>query len=655
MATTTADSDRGILRVVVGTAGHIDHGKSTLVCRLTGIDPDRLPEEKARGLTIDLGFANFLLSNGWRVGIVDVPGHERFVHNMVAGATGIDLALLVVAADDGVKPQTIEHLEILQLLGIRKGIVVITKIDMVPPDLRELAEAEVAELVKGTFLEQAPRVAVSSKTGEGIDQLRQQIETLALGLASRQEAGVFRMPIQRVFAAKGFGCVLTGIPLSGGLRVGDRVAVLPVGAEGTIRGLEAYHRPAERIAAGHSSALNVSGVAAESCRRGMVVATPGYFPSAQIADVRLTHPARRRRALKDRVELRFHTGTSECGARLHLLDRAEIAPGESVLAQVLLDEPLVLAAGDRYLLRLPSPAETVGGGVILGRALTKRRRRSPEELTDLADAERALASLEEMVLVQLRRIGLEPARALELAVASDALEAATAEALEKHRASGKAVKLRSLRWIGKEAWSAARARVDQAASEYFRLHPERLVFERLPLQESTALDAAVLEDVLADLARCGRLTLEAGGGVRSAQRGPALSPEQAELCRKIVEKLDAAPFSPPPLPELMTALGAPKASVDAMLKRLVDEKKIARIAPDLYFSAAAVTRVREAVERNCAKHVDKGGDGELDLPSLRDELATTRRWLIPLVEWLDATGFTTRLGARRILKRRSAP
>ncbi|MBL8694693.1 MAG: selenocysteine-specific translation elongation factor [Planctomycetes bacterium] len=655
MATTTADSDRGILRVVVGTAGHIDHGKSTLVCRLTGIDPDRLPEEKARGLTIDLGFANFRLSNGWRVGIVDVPGHERFVHNMVAGATGIDLALLVVAADDGVKPQTIEHLEILQLLGIRRGIVVITKIDMVSADLRQLAEAEVAELVKGTFLEQAPRVAVSSKTGEGIDRLREQIETLALGLASRQAMGVFRMPIQRVFAAKGFGCVLTGIPLSGSLGIGDRVAVLPAGIEGTIRGLEAYHRSAERIAAGHSSALNVSGVAAESCRRGMVVATPGYFPSTHIADVRLTHPARRRRALKDRVEVRFHTGTSECGARLHLLDRTELAPGESALAQVLLEEPLVLAPGDRYLLRLPSPAETVGGGVILGRAVAKRRRRSPEELSDLAEAERALASLDEMVLVHLRRVGLEPARALELAVACDALESATAEALERLRAAGKAVKLRSIRWIGKDAWSAARARVDQASAEYFRLHPERLVFERLPLQEGTGLDAAVLEDVLADLARCGRLALEAGGGVRSAQRGPTLTPEQVELCRKIEARLDAAPFSPPPLPELQSALGAPKAAVDSMLKRLVDEKKIARIAPDLYFSAAAVARVREAVERNCAKHVAKGGDGELDLPSLRDELGTTRRWLIPLVEWLDATGFTTRLGPRRILKRRSAP
>ncbi|MGH2627998.1 MAG: selenocysteine-specific translation elongation factor, partial [Anaerolineales bacterium] len=357
-----------IHNVVIGTAGHIDHGKTTLVEKLTGINPDRLPEEKERGMTIDLGFARLQLPGGQRVGIIDVPGHERFVKNMVAGATGIDLVLLVVAADDGVMPQTREHLEIMSLLDLRHGVIAVTKIDLVDPDLRELVVEDVRETVKGTFLEGAPVLPVSAATGEGIDRLRQALYDAVGRIRPRDAAGVFRMPIQRIFSSKGFGTVLTGIPVSGQVAVGDSLEVVPLGKTGRVRGIHAYQEATDLARAGHSSAVNVTDIEYREVHRGMVLAHPGYFRGTRMVEARFRYLARAARPIETLTAIRFHTGTAEILGRIHLLEGKRLSPGETGFVQFRLDEPVVVAPGDRYVARLHSPMETIGGGEVLDRS-----------------------------------------------------------------------------------------------------------------------------------------------------------------------------------------------------------------------------------------------------------------------------------------------
>ena len=333
--------------IVIGTAGHIDHGKSTLVKVLTGIDPDRLKEEQERGMTIDLGFARFRLPDGRRVGMVDVPGHERFIKNMVAGATGIDLVILVVAANDGVMPQTREHLSIMQLLGVGRGLVALTKIDMVEAGLVELALEDVRATIQGTFLEGAPILPLSSITGEGLEEFKQVLFRLASETPPRSDAGVFRLPVQRVFSAKGFGTVVTGIPVSGSVALGDVLEVLPRGLRGKVRGLQAYQESTERARAGHSTAINLADVDQHEVTRGNVLATPGFFRPTRMVAASLDALALLDKPVEDRTAIRLHTGTAEALGELVLLDCEELEPGGSALVQLRLEEPVVCAPGVR--------------------------------------------------------------------------------------------------------------------------------------------------------------------------------------------------------------------------------------------------------------------------------------------------------------------
>ena len=351
--------------IIIGTAGHIDHGKSSLVRLLTGTDPDRWAEEKERGMTIDLGFARMTLPDGRQVGLVDVPGHERFLRNMVAGATGIDLVLLVVAADDGVMPQTREHLEIMDLLGVRDGLLVLNKIDLVEPGMADLAVEELREVTRGTFLEDAPVVRVSATTGEGIEQFKDQLEQRASALTPRQADGVFRMPVQRVFSAKGFGTILTGIPVSGSVRTGDLLEVLPRGGKGKVRGLQAYHEGTDQARAGHSTAVNLSDVDHKEVTRGAVLATPGYFKAQTMlgATLRILHSTLG--GIGNRTPIRLHLGTAEVLGEVILLEQDQMEPGEEGLVQLRLEDPVICAPGDHFVLRRASPMETLGGGVIL--------------------------------------------------------------------------------------------------------------------------------------------------------------------------------------------------------------------------------------------------------------------------------------------------
>ena len=408
-------SDEKIFNIVIGTAGHIDHGKSTMVQRLTGIDPDRLPEEKSRGLTIDLGFAPLTLRNGMRVGIVDVPGHERLIKNMVAGATGIDLVLLVIAADDGVMPQTREHLTIMQILGLRHGMVVINKVDAVEPDFVELVEDEVRETLKGTFLEDSAVVKVSSITGDGFEELEEHLNTLVEKVRPRQVEGVFRMPVQRVFSPRGFGTVVTGIPVSGTAALGDTLEIVPLGEKGRVRGIQAYKEQAETARAGHSAAINLSDIDYRKVHRGMVLTQPGYFTGAKMFEARLHYLPGNHRVLKHQTTIRLNVRTAELIGRVYLLERKILEPGEESYVQFRFEEPVVAAPGDRFVLRLHSPMETIGGGEIIDSSKYRLKTGKDFILDTLRSKNDALADSRDFLLHQLNKAGFNAVSEADLA------------------------------------------------------------------------------------------------------------------------------------------------------------------------------------------------------------------------------------------------
>jgi len=367
----------GQKQVILGTAGHIDHGKTSLVKALTGVDTDRLKEEKERGITIELGFTFLDLPSGIRLGIIDVPGHERFVKHMVAGAWGIDFVALVVAADEGVMPQTREHLDICTLLKVKKGLVILTKIDLVDRELLELVTEEVKEVVKETFLKEAPILPVSSVTGEGIPELMSALDGLASQAEERSSEGLVRLPIDRVFVMKGFGSVVTGTMISGNLSVGETVEILPSKAQGKVRNIQVYSRPVERAVAGQRTAVNLQGVETSAIERGEVLVRPHTLSPTQVIDTYLEVLPSAQRPLKHRTHLRFHTGTALTTASVFLLDRDELVPGEAGWVQFRLDRPLVALPQDRFVIRTSSTIQTVGGGVILDTQPIKHKRFSP--------------------------------------------------------------------------------------------------------------------------------------------------------------------------------------------------------------------------------------------------------------------------------------
>jgi selenocysteine-specific elongation factor len=369
--------------IILGTAGHIDHGKTSLIRSLTGIDTDRLKEEKARGITIELGFAHLTLPSGELMGIVDVPGHEKFVRHMVAGATGIDMVALVIAADEGVMPQTREHMDICQLLGVRSGLIVLTKVDLAGAEWLELVEEDVREFVKGTFLEGAPLVHFSALNLKGTEEVLAAISDVASSLAERQSGGLFRMPLDRVFTMRGFGTVVTGTPISGTLTLGDTVQIFPGSLTAKIRGLEVHNERVTQVSAGLRSAINLQGVSKEDVKRGQVLSLEKSLLPSRSMDVWLQYLSNNEKPLKNRSRIRFHVGTAEILGRALLLDSETLAPGRSGLAQIQLEEETTALSGDRFVLRSYSPVRTIAGGEILHPRPTRHKRFQESVIADL--------------------------------------------------------------------------------------------------------------------------------------------------------------------------------------------------------------------------------------------------------------------------------
>ena len=631
---------RAIHPIVVGTAGHSDHGKSSLVKALTGIDPDRLKEEKERGLTIDLGFARMRLADGRWLGLVDVPGHERFVRNMVAGCTGLDLAMLVVAADDGVMPQTVEHVDILDLLQVRGGLIVLTKIDMVDKALADMAEEEVRKLVRGTPLADAEVVRVSSVTGEGIPELRQKLEALALAVPPRASQGPFRMPIQRVFALEGIGTVVTGIPMTGAVQPGAEIEILPIGERVKVRGIHAYGGKVDEAVAGHSTALSVPEAKETGVHRGMVACAPGAFAAGDAVDVDLTLTKRSPR-LGHREPIRFHVGTVEVRGQLLLLDRDAAAPGDAVVARVELDEDVCCAAGDRFLLRLQNPAMTCGGGKVIRLSKSGRYRRKDlgEELVGILVAgDRP----EARIAHELQQAGPEGRPIDEL---SRALGLADEKVVALARGMPEtALHERAMRAFLAAHVAAGEQELLQSVDKMLQKRAEAASVKRAAIRATKTLPQPLIDCVFDRLQAQGRVRMGRQGQALFLDRLKPLPASQQQRFDRIVAECEQRGFRPPELGELEAVIGLKGDALLSLLDRAQDEGRIDKVG-DHFYGATIVRTVLRAVRANCLAHAEV-----LDIPALRDQLDTSRKYLIPLLEYVDSLGLTVlRGGVRRLL------
>jgi selenocysteine-specific elongation factor len=611
--------------VIVGTAGHIDHGKSALVTALTGRSMDRLAEERRRGITIDLNFAPLPLGTNLVAGVVDVPGHEDFVRTMVAGASGIDLALLVVAADEGIMPQTVEHLAVLEHLGVRAGIPVLTKADLVEPEWLELVAAEVSQRLAGSPIAFEPPIAVSSRTGQGLEQLRARLAALATELPARSAADLFRLPVDRAFSVAGVGTVVTGTAWSGRVAIGDPVLLLPQGRAGRVRSIESYGVSLERSEPGARTALGLAGIDRTDVHRGSVVVTPdsAWIPTGAV-DVEILLQSDAPRPLLNRTRLRFHLGTAEVMARV--LPRIPIEPGRSGIARVTLDDPVVARGGDRFVLRSYSPVTTIGGGRVLDPQPPYRRSLWPVELASRRPAERFRALL-------ARHPGGLPAAALPILLGLSRTEAAE---LASREASARRV---GERWVELGTLDALAGRALETLKAYHRAHMSERGMPLETLRRSLKAPDPLVESVLADLAAAGRMRIFEGLAAL-AGFAPRVAGGEQEIDR-IVGLLEAAHLSPPTLAELQRESG--RTDVGAVLRLAAASGRVEAVERNRYYTRAALDQFTQAL-------VELGREGDIVPAAVRDRLGISRKYLIPLLEWADGRGITVRVGDVRHLK-----
>jgi selenocysteine-specific elongation factor len=646
----------------VGTAGHVDHGKSTLIEALTGIDPDRLREEKERGMTIDLGFAWLTLPSGREISIVDVPGHERFVKNMLAGVGGIDAALLVVAADEGIMPQTREHLAILNLLGISRGVVALTKKDLVDDEWIALLTEEIADALKGTTLEGAQTVPVSALARDGLDTLTQTLDALLESTPAKRDVGRPRLPVDRVFSLGGFGTVVTGTLLDGALALGQELEVLPAGLKTRARGLQSHKSKVETIPPGRRVAVNLGGLATEDLKRGDVVTVPGALKPTAALDVRLRLLPDAPKPLANASSLSFHTGTAEAVGKVTLLQGDSLAPGAEGWAQIRLRSPVAVAKGDLFIVRQLSPAYTLGGGQIVDPAPARRhRRRQPRVIEALQLLARGTP--EEVVLqtLELREGTAVPQGQDSAAVvkASGLDTAAAQEALAQLEQRGQVVRVGTA-VMTIAGWRRLEALVREHLAAYHRQQPLRPGMPREELKSRLQLPTRPFNDTLARLA-AESAVVEEGATVRLASHAVRLSDAQEKLAARVVGRLDVRPLAPPTLPELRAELAAPRNGSGAggagaagggaltldedLLGALVSQARIVRVSDDVLFSAPAYNRMVERV----IEHLR--ANGKITVAEARDLFGTSRRYVLPLLEHLDQKRVTRRLGDERVLMR----
>ncbi len=628
---------------VIGTAGHVDHGKSALVEALTGIHPDRLKEEQEREMTIDLGFAWLSLPDGEEVGIIDVPGHRDFIENMLAGIGGIDAALFVVAADEGVMPQTREHLAILDILQVQGGIVALTKIDLIPDrDWLDLVEEDLRQVLAGTVLAESPVARVSAKTGEGLEAL---LETLTASLADRPpraDLGRPRLPVDRVFTISGFGTVVTGTLNDGHLRVGEEVEILPRGLRGRVRGLQTHKRKEEQSVPGSRTAVNISGVDLDSVARGDVVAHPGDFEPTRRLDVGFRLLPDASQAIKHNTEVKLFIGSAEVVARLRLLGVEALQPGEEGWLQLELRHPVVAVRGDRYILRRPSPGETLGGGLVVDPQPRGRHKRFDQDILGRLEALTEGAPGE--VLMQATLVlGAAPVKEV---VGQANLEAEiAAQALKEMLAEGQLLLLdgdddspqSGALMTSRAYWDSLSSRAAQEVTGYHQANPLRRGIPREELKSRLKLEARLFNALMSKLAAEGVL-VEAGPLVALPDHAITFSPEEQRAVDGLLARFDREPHAPPSIKDCQAAVGG------EVFAALVDLGELVTVSPEVAFRSGDYEKMVASVREMLA------GGGSLTVAQARDHFNTSRRYVLAFLEHLDAIGVTVREGDARRLR-----
>jgi selenocysteine-specific elongation factor len=629
--------------VIVGTAGHIDHGKTALVKALTGIDADRLEEEKRRGITIDIGFAHLDLpgqtGENLRLGFVDVPGHERFVRNMLAGVSGIDLVLLVIAADESIKPQTREHFDICRLLCVGRGITVLTKSDLVDSETLEVVRLEIEEFLRGSFLDAAhsPIIPVSSLTGAGLDQLKQELIKAAAEVHAKDSGAIARLPVDRVFTMKGFGTVITGTLISGTIHKDDELEVLPSGQRTRVRGVQVHGQSAEQASAGERTALNLAGVATQQLERGMVLALPANFHSTNRLDVSLSllHSAK---PLKDRARVHLHAYTSETIATVTLHDERQIAPGQTAFAQLRLNDPLLLLPGDRFIIRQFSPVVTIGGGVVLDAAPLRRAEKSAQQkfLGILASSDAPF--------VLRARIERRAGRGLSLAdaVAETGWRREQINNYLRDPIARDAIIPIGDLLVASSAIEKMKTVLASTLAEFHRQNPLVAGMGKEALREALEAEPGVFVYVVESLANAKKVEIS-GELVRLPGRGVVMKDDEAESKQIIERAFASAGLKVPALHDVLAGLKVDKTRAQKLVTLLLRDKVLIKISDDLVFHSEALQGLRRQLG------AEKSKSPKMNVARFKDLTGVSRKYAIPLLEYLDRERVTRRVGDERVI------
>jgi len=630
---------------VLGTAGHVDHGKTALIKALTGTDTDRLKEEKKRGITIELGFASLALPSGQTLGIVDVPGHEKFIKNMVSGAAGIDLVMMTIAADEGIMPQTKEHLQICSLLGISKGLVALTKIDLVEEDWLELVQSEITEFLKGTFLEDAPIVPVSAIKQKGLPDLVKAIDATVNKIDEKANDGIFRLPVDRVFTMKGFGTVVTGTLVSDHIKSNEEVEILPQNIAARIRGLQVHNQPVDEVWAGQRTAINLQGLEKSAIERGNVLVRPKTVWPSQRLDIFVQFLASNSKNLKNRSLVRLHTGTSEIIARITLLDKDEIAPGQKGFAQLVLADKDVVVAGDHFVLRSYSPVTTIGGGRIIDPLPSKHKRQNEKIIADLNTLQNG--PLPERISVIMERTGFSGINLRELNFRIGVNTKKICETLDSLFSGKKAILLDSedTTVISAFFYNQLEELISKKLAAHHKKNPLQEGISKEQLKETLghAISTKLYNLALRNLVKK-EIIVSDKDNVRLAEHKIELADDLDSLRKNIARIYNDAGLTPPNLNDVINDFKEQRAKAQSIIKLMLKDGDLIKINEDLCFAREPFNKLHDDYKAMLIK------DGKATPATFKDLTGLSRKYIIPLMEYFDMSKLTVRVGDHRILR-----
>jgi selenocysteine-specific elongation factor len=635
-----------VREVILGTAGHVDHGKTSLIRALTGIDTDRLKEEKERGITIELGFAYLDLPCGHRLGIVDVPGHERFVKNMVAGASGMDLVAFIIAADEGIMPQTREHFEICRLLGIERGLIIITKKDMVEEDWLALVTDDVRSFFAGSFLEEAPLLTVSSTTGDGIEEVMKTLDALVAASDFSEAHGPFRMPVDRIFSMKGFGTVITGTAISGRIKTGEDIMLYPSRKSAKIRGIQVHGKDTQEAEAGHRTAINIQGLEKEAITRGEMAASVDCLQPSYLLDAHFFYLKTAKKNLKNRTRVRIHIGTAEIMGRIVLLDSEELEPASEANVQVLLEEQVGCWPGDRFVIRSYSPVYTIGGGMVLNGS-PRKRKRFREENKIIFTAYRE-SNPENLALLHIRESGYNGLTLDRLAVKMGVFGNRLKKIVQYPLSTRKIILIEQekQRMVASAVYEKLGEKLRSVLASYHRDNPLKAGLPREELRSLLyrGLDQRLLQFLLNDLQKKGEIAQDQAL-IHLSEHKVSLKEDEKILRRELEAFYKEAALAPPTIKEVMAKFARyPQPLLKEVMAIMVRDDALTKATEDLYFYKPSMEKLKEKLVALLVR------EGEIDTPAFKEMTGLSRKFSIPLLEYFDKTKVTIRVGDKRILR-----